>query len=147
MTWKEAVAKGLVKGSEPKPQGEAAKQLKGLRKGVFGPEQKLFQAVQARYPQAQSGFRCLPPRRFTLDVALPDLKIAIEADGWAFHGKHRRDFHRDREKRNLLELDGWTVLAFSARDINQDLPGLMRQVDQAVQNRLGSHWTDKGDVE
>lgn len=148
MTWTQAAAQGLVKGPAPKATTPASQQLKKLRKSPNGPEQWLFEAVKARYPQAQSQYRCLPPRRFTLDVALPELKIAIEADGWAFHGKHRGDFHRDREKRNLLELDGWTVLAFSARDIKRDLPALMVQVDTAVRNRLTQHpWTHKGDVE
>ena len=46
-----------------------------------------------------------------VDLAYPELKIAIELDG----GDHlRRDvFERDRPRQNQLVLEGWTVLRFT----------------------------------
>lgn len=136
MTWKEAAARGLVP-SKPPSEPLAARTLKHLQRANT-PEDRLVAAVTARYPGAVRNYRCLPPRRFTLDVAIPELKVAVECDGWAHHGRRLKDFHRDREKRNLLELGGWIVLAFSARDIQRDLPSLMDQVDQAVRLQLTS---------
>jgi very-short-patch-repair endonuclease len=44
-----------------------------------------------------------------VDFAYPDLKVAIEADGYAWHhGKQR--WERDLQRRNLLESNGWRVL-------------------------------------
>jgi very-short-patch-repair endonuclease len=58
----------------------------------------------------------LAGERFRVDIAFPDLKIAIEIDGWAFHrSKERRD--RDNRKRNLLGRAGWIVLTFTWEDV------------------------------
>jgi|GEM_PF-1358311 len=77
----------------------------------------------------------VPGRRFEIDITLPAYRIAIEVDGWAFHGKHKRDFHRDREKRNALVLNGWLVLAFSARDVMADPLRLLDMVEQLIDRR------------
>jgi very-short-patch-repair endonuclease len=48
-----------------------------------------------------------------VDLAYPELKIAIEYDG-AWHWKQRRE---DDRRRDALRALGWTVLVFSADDI------------------------------
>ena len=55
-----------------------------------------------------------------VDLAYPELKIAIELDG----GDHqRRDvFERDRPRQNKLVLEGWIVLRFTW-DAYRDRPG------------------------
>jgi hypothetical protein len=48
-----------------------------------------------------------------VDLAYPELKVAIELDGG---DHHRRDvFERDRPRQNALVLAGWTVLRFTWR--------------------------------
>ena len=47
-----------------------------------------------------------------IDAAYPDLKIAIELDGWTYHGSLSA-FRADRPRQNVLELDGWMVLRFT----------------------------------
>jgi len=42
-----------------------------------------------------------------IDVALPDKRIAIEYDGWYFHGKTQE---KDKERKKMLEQEGWYVL-------------------------------------
>jgi very-short-patch-repair endonuclease len=60
----------------------------------------------------------LDGRGFRIDVAFPDLMLAIEVDGWAFHrNKQRRD--RDILKVNGLTKAGWRVLIFSWEDVNE----------------------------
>ncbi|SHG02650.1 Protein of unknown function [Jatrophihabitans endophyticus] len=51
-----------------------------------------------------------------LDVALPDQRLAIEVDGWAFHSDVDR-FQRDRTRQNRLVALGWTVLRFTWADL------------------------------
>jgi very-short-patch-repair endonuclease len=51
-----------------------------------------------------------------VDVAFPELRIAIEVDGWAFHHQPDR-FQRDRVRQNQLVMLGWTILRFTWADL------------------------------
>jgi very-short-patch-repair endonuclease len=53
-----------------------------------------------------------------VDMALPSIRLAIEADGYATHAL-RPGFERDREKVALLQLAGWSTLSFTATQIRQ----------------------------
>ncbi len=63
-----------------------------------------------------------PRRRWRLDWAFPDRKIAVEYEGLAFHGGKSRHvtisgFTGDAEKYNELALMGWTLLRFNAKHV------------------------------
>jgi hypothetical protein len=47
-----------------------------------------------------------------LDCAWPDLRLAVEADGWAHHSG-RAQWESDVDRQNALVAAGWTVLRFS----------------------------------
>ena len=47
-----------------------------------------------------------------VDFAYPELKIAIEVDGWQAHSTPGQ-LDRDLARQNKLILNGWTVLRFS----------------------------------
>jgi very-short-patch-repair endonuclease len=51
-----------------------------------------------------------------VDLALPELRIAIEYDG---REVHERDdvFVKDRRRQNALVAAGWVVLRFSSADL------------------------------
>jgi very-short-patch-repair endonuclease len=53
-----------------------------------------------------------------VDFALPNIRLAIEADGYATHAL-RPGFERDHERAALLQLAGWSVLSFTATQIRQ----------------------------
>jgi very-short-patch-repair endonuclease len=53
---------------------------------------------------------------YTIDVAFPDAKVAIEVDGWAWHVDADR-FRADRRKGNALVRAGWTLLRFTWHDL------------------------------
>lgn len=53
-----------------------------------------------------------------VDVALPDLRLAVEVDGLAHHTDSAR-FQRDRQRQNDLVALGWTVLRFTWADLTQ----------------------------
>ncbi|MGH8961530.1 MAG: endonuclease domain-containing protein [Jatrophihabitantaceae bacterium] len=59
-----------------------------------------------------------------VDIALPDKKIAIEVDGWAYHSDVER-FQRDRTRQNDLVALGWTILRFTWADLTER-PGYVR---------------------
>ncbi len=55
--------------------------------------------------------------RYRIDVAFPELRVAIEVEGWAFHrDRDRRD--RDVSKLNGLAGAGWQVLVFTWHDVS-----------------------------
>lgn len=58
----------------------------------------------------------MPAHGYVIDFAFPDVTVAIEIDGFAFH-RDTRTFQRDRVKRNLLTAKGWTVLNFTWADL------------------------------
>lgn len=59
-----------------------------------------------------------------VDIALPDRRVAIEIDGWAFHHDVDR-FQRDRARQNDLIVLGWTMLRFTWADLIER-PGYVR---------------------
>ncbi len=66
-----------------------------------------------------------------LDGALPDLRIAIEIDGRAYHVDPDR-FQRDRSRQNGLVTMGWTVLRFTWWDLTQRPDDVVRVILAAV---------------
>jgi very-short-patch-repair endonuclease len=57
-----------------------------------------------------------PVAGYKVDVGFPKLKLAIEADGWAFHSD-QQDFHNDRLRQNNIAVLGWQVLRFTWLDL------------------------------
>jgi hypothetical protein len=51
-------------------------------------------------------------RRARIDLAYPDQMVAIEMDGWKWHGQ-RGAFDRDRARANELVALGWRVVRFT----------------------------------
>ena len=64
---------------------------------------------RADYPLAGVG---------VLDFAFPDVRLAIEVDGRAWHSAGDR-FQRDRTRQNLAVAAGWTVLRFTWEDLTR----------------------------
>lgn len=59
-----------------------------------------------------------PVGRYKVDVGFPGSKVAIEADGFAFHSD-QEDFQQDRERQNNIMLLGWQVLRFTWLDLTE----------------------------
>lgn len=68
-------------------------------------------------------------------MAFVDVRVGIEVDGWQYHGKFKRGFHRDREKRNLLVINGWSLMSFTAKQILQDPGAVLDMIDMALRQR------------
>lgn len=139
VSYAEALKRGWIKPEDvPKSErGGASTVRKGLSAGARAaeadaPAPRLWAAVQ-HLPGAQNEFAgAIIGRKFKLDVAFPEQKLCVEVDGWEWHGKHKGDFQRDRERQNLLTLNGWRILRFSASNVRNDLAGCVAQVRQAL---------------
>ena len=68
-------------------------------------------------------------RRYYLDVAFPDLKIAIEFDGETFHGGPDA-FHGDRARDQDLTSEGWIVLRFTTKSMHKLIETVLKCIRQ-----------------
>jgi very-short-patch-repair endonuclease len=80
-------------------------------------EQFAAQLANAGLPAPVREHVFAKPRRWRIDFAWPERRLAIEIDGATWSGgRHNRGsgLERDYEKLNALALLGWTVLRFSS---------------------------------
>jgi very-short-patch-repair endonuclease len=66
-------------------------------------------------PRPESEFKFHPKRKWRIDYAWPDVKLAVEIEGGVWSkGRHIRGsgFIGDIEKYNALTMAGWSLLRF-----------------------------------
>ena len=96
-----------------------ARRLRVVRAADHRADSALESALRARLLQAGiKHFRPqvpVPTGRWGVHVDLgdPDRKVALEAEGYAFHAADRRDFDRDLNRYDELVRIGWVVLRFN----------------------------------
>lgn len=89
---------------------------------------KRLPAAQSQYPIVLEG------RKYVLDFAYPDLRLAIETDGYRWHASRER-FESDRDKGNGLTLAGWDLLRITDRHMHNEeklFSQLCRAIGQQV---------------
>jgi hypothetical protein len=96
------------------------RRLPGYDPGESDLEMRFVRAlVGAGLPEPVQQHRVtLGSRHCRIDLAYPDLKLAIEIDGWTFHHT-RTAFDEDRARANDLVVAGWNVLRFTSRMTNE----------------------------
>lgn len=72
-----------------------------------------------------------PVGPYSVDIAFPTQRVAIEIDGWAFHSDQEA-FQKDRKRQNWLALHGWQVLRFTWLDITQHPERVLREIRAAI---------------
>lgn len=75
-----------------------------------------------------------PAGTYSIDIAFPVQRVAIEIDGWAFHSD-REAFQNDRERQNWLALQGWQVLRFTWLDLTQHPERVLAAIRAAISVR------------
>jgi len=68
-----------------------------------------------------------------MDLACPELKIAIECDGLSHNSKQQKS--RDRIKEQMLAEKGWLVMRFSNQEILEETGRVLRRIVNAVSQR------------
>lgn len=78
------------------------------------------------------------PTHYKIDVAFPELNLAVEADGSSHQMAGRHD--QDVKKTSFLTSIGWTVLRFTNRRILEDTKNVVEEI-RSVMARLnhGQH--------
>ncbi|MGQ0805198.1 MAG: endonuclease domain-containing protein [Actinomycetota bacterium] len=107
-----------------------AKRLPGYDAGDSDLERDAWEAlVGSGLPEPVRQHRVtVNGRRYKIDLAYPEQRIAIELDGYDSH-RTRNAFDNDRARGNELVLAGWTLLRFTS---NTPPEGLVAAVDEAL---------------
>ncbi len=87
----------------------------------------------ARLPDPQLQYILRDGDRFIarLDFAYPEQRVAIEADGFRYHGD-RQAFDEDRARANAVQSMGWLVLRVTAKHLEQDREAVAAWVRRAL---------------
>jgi len=104
--------------------GGAIKALKGV-KNPSKPEVMLRDMVKELYTNCEFQFKVF---NYSLDVALPDKKIAIEFDGYFhFDCEKNKEYYKNRQKR--IEDKGWKFLKYTMFDKFPSLEKLKEDIE------------------
>jgi very-short-patch-repair endonuclease len=123
----------------PKPRAHLIapailQRARDFRHPLTPPEAKVWHAVRKR----QLGFkfrRQHPIGRFIGDFYCAESKLVIEIDG-DVHGQLSQEEH-DRARDAWLVERGYKVIRFPARQVEQDLDGVLRRIMEACEARSG----------
>ncbi|MGQ0804054.1 MAG: type IV toxin-antitoxin system AbiEi family antitoxin domain-containing protein [Actinomycetota bacterium] len=98
------------------------RRLAGYDPGESELEMRVMRAiVEAGLPEPVPQYWVrLGSRRCRIDLAYPELKLAIEVDGWVAHGT-RTAFDRDRARQNDLVAAGWRPIRFTSSWTNAEI--------------------------
>ena len=72
---------------------------------------------------------------YELDWSYPELRVGLELDGYGVHLRSLEAFEDDRYRRNELEIAGWTILNFTARQVERKPKTVVRQVRELLGSR------------
>jgi hypothetical protein len=102
--------------------------LPGFDPGGSDPEIKILQWIVASgLPRPRQQYRVrIHGKTYKPDLAYPDLKIAIEYDGWDVHSP-RTSFDGDRERDMDLEDEDWRVLHFTSKSSRRSVVDRVRK--------------------
>jgi very-short-patch-repair endonuclease len=94
----------------------------GFEPGDSDPERRIAELlVRAGLPAPTLQHRVeVAGRTYRIDLCYPELKIAIEYDGWDWHSG-RRAFDEDRARANHLVILGYAVLRFTSKSSDQTI--------------------------
>jgi hypothetical protein len=72
--------------------------------------------------------------RYYLDFAWPEIKVAVEVDGWDGHAAYD-DWLRNMEKRNWCGTQGWLILAFAWEHLQRRPEWVASEIQRALAGR------------
>ncbi|MBN6741427.1 DUF559 domain-containing protein [Acidithiobacillus sp. MC6.1] len=109
--------------------------MKAANGSVSPPQDLLWEACRRElgdYAPVAEYRGAVPGRKFRIDVAFPGHRLAVEIDGWQYHGQHLSAHRKDRERMRLLTLHGWRLLPFTAGEVLRDVAGCVDQIRIAL---------------
>jgi hypothetical protein len=88
-------------------------------------------------PPKQQHRIVLNGKKARIDLAYPELKIAIELDSWEYHGRNNHTaFNDDRAKKNDLIVKGWAAPSFTESMTDEYFVSMIRALyEQAIERQ------------
>ena len=99
-----------------------------LRRNATDVEAKLWQHLKGRQLEGAKFRRQLPIARFVADFACEEVRLVVELDG----GQHAERAEHDRNRSEILEAHGYTVLRFWNSDVTENLDGVLEEIRRAI---------------
>ncbi|QQD71906.1 DUF559 domain-containing protein [Acidithiobacillus ferrivorans] len=59
-------------------------------------------------------------------------KVAIEFDGYRYHGFSKKGFKQGLERQNILVAHGWRVLRYTLTDVRDRLEVVIKEIESAL---------------
>lgn len=117
----------------------ALRKLVGARDGTTAPPQSVFETRmlrlmrRARLPKPVCQYPVLIEGRVValLDFAFPELRLAVETDGYRWHSGRVR-FERDRTRQNELTLLGWRIIHVTWKEFVSAPDKVIGSITQAL---------------
>jgi len=98
---------------------------------------ELFNRIKEVYPNAILNYPCLQ-LNYSLDIAIPELKIWFESDGSWYHQDKEKDLKRQKEIEDLL---GWKCIRYFPVDTIKQVPSLDQILKDINDILKGETWT------
>ena len=100
------------------------------------PERQLHRGLRAAGITGWTANRTLivAGRAACPDIRFPAERLVVEVDGREFHTE-AEVFENDRWRQNLLQTNGWLVLRYTWRMIQDDLDGVVAQIAGELRRR------------
>lgn len=92
------------------------------------PQLLLFYIVQELFPSAILNY---PLLNYSLDIAIPEIKIAVEYDGYWFH----QDKDKELRRKEKIEECGWKVIKYNGTN-NRDIVPSIEKVKCDIMNNI-----------
>jgi very-short-patch-repair endonuclease len=93
----------------------------------------LGRVLDDRFPgRMLREYRPIVGRKFRIDFAFPLEKVAIEFDGYRYHGFSKKGFKQGLERQNILVAHGWRVLRYTLTDVRDRLDEVVTEIGQAL---------------
>lgn len=87
------------------------------------PQVELYNKIKSIYPSAILNYPCyMENKSYSLDVAIPELKIWFESDGTYWHHNSKKDLERQKRIESL----GWKCIRYYPVDNINQVPSLDR---------------------
>ena len=95
---------------------------------VFSPiEQYLWEALKdATLPEAVERQHKIGP--YTIDIAYPKIKLAVECDGKEYHEDDKRQIERDQRRDKYLARRGWRIIRISGIEIRRNIGACVEKI-------------------
>ena len=70
-------------------------------------------------------------KTYTIDFAIPDIKLGIEVDGGLFHST-KEQIEKDKKRDSNLAFLGWTILRFKDDEIENQMRGVLDKIISTI---------------